>query len=203
MLALFSASKGINFGIQIWGQPYWLIDYGHGLIRRGLVGTLCSFLFDRSNLPRLWNSVLALHLMASIVLLTSIIAWLRRVDPDKPLVLCAVLFLASQFPATLFYNTGYLDVYIYVLAVAGAYWVARGQYVYATCCGFIGPFLHESFFYVWLPILVFLLLDNGSRWYRFGVLLSPVVATIILYFGALKSAAVGARHRYQTMLNKS
>jgi hypothetical protein len=189
-VAVFSASKGLNLGVQIWGQPYWLIDYGHGLIKRGLLGTVYSFLFDRSDFNRIWASVLALHLTACVILLVGMMVWVRERKPDSSLLACAFLFAASQFPPTLFYNTGYFDVYLYLLAAAAAFCAAQGRYLPAAIIGLVAPFIHESFIFVWAPIAFLLLLDDRPQWLRWAAIGAPALATVIIYFGHSQSAAV-------------
>jgi hypothetical protein len=189
LIGLFSAFKGFNSQVQGWGQPYWIVDYGHGLIKRGFLGSVYWTLFDRADLNRIWSSVLTLHLVVSVALLAGIMEWVRQQRPDNALLSVGLLFAASLFMPTLVYLSGYLDVYLYALAAVAAYFAAQGELRPAIGIGIIAPFIHESYIFVWAPIALLLLLKS-TEWPHLIAAAMPVIASMAVYILHSQSAAV-------------
>jgi hypothetical protein len=193
LISFLSYYKGYNPVIQGWGQPYWVVNYSHGLIKRGLLGQVFSFLFHADDLNRHWAAVLVLHSATALSLLAALLLWVRECRADRVLVAVVALFATSQFAPTLAYLTGYLDVYLYTMFLVGALLCVYERYLVTALLGLIGPFIHESFLFVWLP-LVILLFGEGSAPRtvvgRTGVVGTAVVATAVVYVLHSQDAAV-------------
>ena len=188
VLATFSFFKGYNGQIQIWGQPFWLIDYHDGFIKRGLAGAITGFFTDRHNLSRLWSHVLAIHFVLCALILIAIGLW-GLLRAAKPAVLMIVaLFFTSPFLATLAYNTGYLDAPVYLLYVTAVLCLAANWYIAAIVIGCIGPFIHESFAFFWAALIVLAVWRDGFR--RGAWLLLPLLGTVVVLGWHSQSAAV-------------
>lgn len=191
LVASLSYAKGYNPGVQVWGVFHWWVTYEHGLIKRGLIGSLFQWMTHGSNTEEQLRSVVTVHLGASVLLICGL--WLTatrmlltsRGFRDGALVATAwILFFSSQFLPTIGYNTGYLDVYIVVLFGASLIAMAMGQYaIAAILCG-SGPFVHENFMFLWLSTGIFFvsltLCDRRDLIKRGVVLAIPFVSTLIV-----------------------
>ena len=189
--ALFSLTKGLS-SLSIAGEPYWVINYENGLIRRGLLGQIFSFFIDQNDLERVLWAAFYVHITACILLLIGLWSWLRILlnrGGDRILLAIFAIFATSPFLATQALTCGFLDIYLYILIFLAAIAIAREWYVPAAVIGFVAPFVHEGFLFLWFT-LVALVIWEGFTFKRFLVLLSPLVATIIVYFGSTKSAAI-------------
>lgn len=160
IIAIFSFVKGFNGAVQDWGQPYWILDYSQGFIKRGLIGQMFGWMAPSTSLAQKWDTVLQVHLVSSGLLVTGLIFWCWQLSIDRTLGLVIGLFVSSQFLPTLAYNTGFLDVYLYALLLGSMFSVARGSLMPAIILGFVGPFIHESYLFPWLTLP--LLLVHGT-----------------------------------------
>jgi hypothetical protein len=119
-------------------------------------------------------------------------AWLRALlDQGNKGLLLAIfaVFATSQFLPTQAFDAGFLDIYDYILVVAAAVAVLRNFNVLAGAIGFIGPFIHEGFMFVWLALAV-LVWWEGVTLKRILLLLTPLIATFIVYFGPTEQAGI-------------
>jgi hypothetical protein len=197
-ISLLSLFKGFRTDLMGWGEPYWLISYHDGLIRRGLLGQLFSFLYDRNDPSRIRSAALSLNLAMTILLVVGLWTWLRLLlergaDGLSPALF--VVFATSQFLPTLAFDAGFLDVYLYCLILIGVWAILSGMYGAAGIVGFIGPFVHESFLFLWVtPIfLVFwerLTLGKSIPLRLIAILAIPLVTTIVIYFVPSEQACV-------------
>lgn len=196
IVAYLSYLKGYNAGVQVWGEPYWVIDYSQGLIKRALAGQVLNSLMPgdfAANLAQHWKSVLAVHFLFAMILLAAMVLWVRETAPDKLVFGALALFCTSQFLPTLAYNTGYLDVYLYVFLLFACMSVAYGKYLPAIILGFAGPFIHESFIFIWGTLVVLVAAERWTRDRRIekiALLASPVLATLIVYLFHSEAGAI-------------
>jgi hypothetical protein len=194
-LALVSYFKGWNNGIQAWGQPYWVINYSDGFIRRAFLGALFSLFYDSSDVNRLWSAVLTFHTATCMLTLFALLLWLRgclRENNVLVLLSIAAVFATSQFLPTLAYNTGYLDAPLYLLMVIAAASVAGGVYWPAVLIGMVGPLVHDSFIFLWATLAFLMLYDRrpGRTGWKAAVLAGAVLSTAAVYFLPSRAAAM-------------
>ena len=107
LLALISLFKGFSKHVSVWGEPYWLINYNDGLIRRGLLGHLFSLLYDHKDMPRVHAAILGFHWTACFLLIVSIWEWARSLTGNTTILALFAVFAASQFLPTTAYQTGF------------------------------------------------------------------------------------------------
>ncbi len=193
-IALISYVKGWNTGVQVWGEPYWVMSYSDGFVRRALLGSVFSFFYGTGNLSRLWSSVLSFHNAVSILIFLILFFWFHvsvRKTNAYALFAIGAVFATAQFLPTLAYNTGYLDAPVYILFVVAAFCVAMGAYLPAVIIGLVGPFIHESFIFLWatLSILLWHDRDISTRW-RIAVISAAVLSTAVAFFFHSKAAAL-------------
>jgi hypothetical protein len=192
ILCLVSFLKGFALDLRLEQEVYFVINYKNGLIRRGLLGQLFSLFFDQSDLNGVRWGALYFHLTVCTLLLLGLWVWLRillKRGSDGLLVAIFAVFATSQFLATQAYDIGFLDIYDYILVLAATAAILCNLYLLAGVIGFIGPFIHEGFIFVWLALAA-LVLWEGQTAKRIAVLVSPLIATAIVYFVPTEQAGI-------------
>jgi hypothetical protein len=191
-LSLVNFLKGFVLDLQPGIELYFLINYNNGLIRRGLLGHVFSIFFDQSDANQVRWAALYIHVGSCILLLLGLWVWLRTIlhrGVAQFLLAIFAVFATSQFLPTQALDIGYLDVYDYLLVLAAAVAILRNLHVLAGALGFIGPFVHEAFVFIWLPLAVLVLWQNPSP-KKILVLSSPLIATAIVYVFSTEAAII-------------
>lgn len=165
-LVLWSYLKGYAKGCQGWGKYFWLVDYSHGFIKRGFVGTLIRGLgltLDHVSWFTLEAVVAGLHslfALLTIALLVNIqreffIKPRRFIYQPNLLLLSSgwLIFACTQFWPTLGYNSGYLDIYLLFAYSSCFYLFAKQRYLAAAMIGSLMILVHEGFFFLWISLL--------------------------------------------------
>lgn len=127
-----------------------------------------------------------------MVLVFGLWAWLRILlnrGNDGLLLATFAIFATSQFLPTQAFDLGMLSVYDYILVLAATVAILCNLYLLAGVIGFIGPFVHEGFIFVWLALAV-LVLWEGQTAKRIAVLVTPLIATAIVYFIPTEQAGI-------------
>ena len=191
-LLIVSYSRGYVNDLSKWGEPYWVINYHDGLLRRTLVGEIFSWFFNQNNISQLRPVVLYIHLISCLILSAALLAWVRIQNlrtESSFIILIFTLFIGSQFLPRLAHDTGYLDIYVYGLVLASLAFASIQVFIPIILIGIIGPFLNEGFLFVWMTFSILLL------WKRFSIghlliCLVPSISAFILYFFNSESAAL-------------
>jgi hypothetical protein len=179
-LAVLNVTKAFPDALQAYGWPYWRLTWAHGFVRRGLIGSLFQLAFSGARVETQRSAVMALHVALAIALDLALAAWCfalwrRARAADRPLVAAAgaALFL-SPLPTTLLYLAGNLDVFVVAFAAAAAYAWSRSRVRLAAALAAVGVLVHESFVFLWLPI-VLVAASAGVERRRLGWLAAPFV----------------------------
>jgi hypothetical protein len=191
-LALVSYSRGYVTELAKWGEPYWVINYHDGLVRRALVGEVFSWLFNQNDLQRVRLAALSVHFTACMMLLFGIWLWVRRLSEQsqsETILALFALFIGSQFLPRLAHDTGYLDVYVYGLVLVALACAAVEAWGPIVAIGLIGPFLYEGFLFIWLTFVVLFLWERMSR-ARLLLCALPLIPAALLYLGVSETAGV-------------
>lgn len=192
LLTVFGVAKGFAYGISPDVHLYYVINYHDGLVRRGLVGHMLSWVVDQSNLADALAVAAVVYAATNIAVLVLLFAWtasieLRRRDLLAPSLYA--LYAASQFIPTVSYNAGFLDAYDYLLLVLAAIALAKDRLWLAAAVGAVGPFVHDAFIFTWFcPAAVALWLRPNLQ--TCLALSAPLVATAIVYFVPTPEAAI-------------
>jgi hypothetical protein len=197
LFALVAVAVGLNAlkfvgpfaGGMMW--PYWAVTYRHGFVRRGLMGTLFQGLVTDLRLDEQQRIALGFHYALASLLAVGFVAWgmhlaHRRSPRERAIVFTgtAALFLSASFP-TLGDTAGYFDVYVIALAAGGAYLVLSERPLLAGLLTCVGPPIHDSFVFLWAPVLVcatdaVMHAPNRRREaLRLSPTLLPVLATVL------------------------
>ena len=171
---------------------YYVINYGDGIIRRGLIGEIWSWFSPQDDLRSIRSILLAWHPSLVATLITGLLIWVVAIELKRRDFLFLGLFgvfLTSQFVPTLAYDVGYLDPFVFLLIVAATAALARHHYGVVAIAGAIGPFVHEGFLFYWLPLVTVGLWEERSVW-RSVVLALPLSSVACIYLFASKEIAI-------------
>lgn len=192
LLTLFSVAKGFAYGISPDVHLYYVINYHDGLVRRGLIGHMLSWVVDQSNLADTLAVAAIVYAATNIAVLASLFAWTVSIELRRRDLLAAslyALYSASQFIPTVSYGVGFLDAYDYLLLVLATVALAKNRPWLAAAVGAAGPFVHDAFIFTWFcPAVLALWLRPNLR--TCLALSAPLVTTAIVYFVPTPEAAI-------------
>lgn len=157
----FQFRKGLIDQVQGVGLVYWWLDYGDGMVRRGVVGQLFQVFMGTLSQAELAAPVCSLHVavlicLAAAAVIPAAIVFGRLSWRDRlAYAAIALWFFTSQLWSTLAYNVGYLDVYLLLIALAAALCLDRGWTIACAVIMVLGPFVHEYFLFLTPFILAF------------------------------------------------
>ncbi len=173
-----------------FAEAHWLLDYRHGLLKRGLVGEVVwsvGRVFGvrpgETTIAVLSGLVFAAFVAALLVVSLRVIARSRW---SPAAVLTSVAFFSSPFVVMSAHFFGYFDSLIVLLAIVSVALVLRGRVWSAASLQTIAVLVHESSVVVGLPVVCFawlLVRANGSRDARapsFWPLLLPIAGLVAL-----------------------
>jgi hypothetical protein len=152
-VCFISYVRGLNYSVQPWGTPYFYLNYSEGIVKRGLIGSLFSPFAQGDSLDA---AIVFSHWALSVLLVLTLWAGCRRTFPGTRnglAIALLLLFACSQFLPTLAYNTGYLDVYVFVLYAWAGVAIANEYPVAVVILGFVSPFVHELSIFLWASLL--------------------------------------------------
>jgi hypothetical protein len=187
VVAVLSFAKNYTYLNQL-GDPYFFFSYSDGFIKRGLVGHIFNTIYPGASPEATRNGALWSFFVTSMLIVALIEVWVWRVA--RKWIALFALFAASQFLPTLGYDAGYLDAYIYVLAIVAYMAFAGDRLMIAAVVGFVGPFVHESFVFLWLPLAILAVWRGGLRPVHALALGVPILSALIVYFGHSQAAAI-------------
>jgi hypothetical protein len=176
--------------VHVYVAPFWRLTYGHGFVRRGLVGTLFQWMVHARSTEEQESAAVAIQATAVAALAVAVsIEAVRLARSGQTATRFAVLtgvvaLLLSRLVPTLGRNEGALDVYLILLTFVSARAFDRGRVLLAIALASIGPFIHEAFLFQWCAVVVLALRPDGtSIWTRLrkrGIVLLPIVLAIVV-----------------------
>lgn len=189
--------------VQGWAQYLWQIDYDFGFIRRALLGSVFRLFTGDLSASARDDAVLVVHYVSlGLWFLLVIGCYLvglskseYRARHTTTLILAAAL--AAPAISTLSYNTGLADLFMQVLVLLAFVALVRENMPGFLACGLLGPFIHEAFLFIWMPLGCFALIGwvvNGSAKNRAWVAASfaPIVSWALVEFLDNPTAAANA-----------
>jgi hypothetical protein len=188
VVAVLSFAKNFSHELNPGGDPYFFFTYSDGFIKRGLVGHVFNTIYPGASPEATRAAALRSFTTASMLIVALLVVWFRQVAREW--IALFALFAASQFLPTLGYDTGYLDVYVYVLAIVASMAFVREGLLIVAIVGFVGPFVHETFVFMWLPLVILAVWRGGLRPVHVLALSAPILGALIVYFGHSQAAAV-------------
>lgn len=200
--ALVNLMKGVQLGVDVAAFPFWSLSYRYGFVRRGLAGTVFRSLTGGLPDESRRAVILQLHVVVVIaviaILASATVRLLARASMRTRhivFVASAALFLSQLLP-TLTMRVGFFDAYLVLLFLVAAALATSRRWIAAGVVGAIGPFIHDGFVFLWLPILVAAGADvlrgrfDPKERRRVAFVLLPIVAAVSI-LGAHDSEALG------------
>ena len=204
--ALYSYQRGAITVVQDWGRPFFSIDYSSGPIKRGLVGQVAGLLIDRGDEEAMTRAILGAHLVLAGLLIHLLIEAARSIgragSHQRAAVNCVlVLLIGSQLLPTTAYNTGYFDVYIFVVYAVLALVIPADRPIWASAVASVGLLIHEVSLFFFLSFVVLSATRAAgrgelSRALALRLLALPGLTALLLY--ALHSNSAAATEVEQT-----
>ena len=137
-LAVVAYFKGAIEEIRPYAIVYHVVNYGDGLIRRGLPGEMLSWFVQQKDMIAVRAAANAAYIALQAILAAMLFAWVVCIDlrrRDYLLFGLLGVFVASQFVPTLAFDNTYLDVYLYILLIIAAVGFARNWPVAIIAAG--------------------------------------------------------------------
>ena len=188
VIAVLSFAKNFSYQLNPWGDPYFFFSYADGFIKRGLVGHIFNTIYPGAS-PEATRAIALLSCtVASLLIVALLMLWFWQAA--RGWIVLFALFAASQFLPTLGYDTGYLDAYVYALAIIASMALAGDKLVIVVIVGLLGPVVHESFVFLWLSLAILAVWRGGIRLGHVAALCTPILSTLIVYFGHSQAAAI-------------
>lgn len=186
--AVLSFAKDYSHELNPWGDPYFFFSYSDGFIKRGLVGHIFNTVHPGASPEATRAVALWSFTITSLLIIALLMVWFFQVAREW--IALFALFAASQFLPTLGCDTGYLDAYVYVLAIIAFIAFAHDRLLIVAVTGFMGPFVHESFVFLWLPLAILAVWRGGLKPVHAVALCAPVLSALIIYYGHSQGAAI-------------
>lgn len=133
-----------------WAEAHWLLGYGQGIYKRGLVGTFVSALFppERAHAAEMFISVVAV----ALTVWAACIAW--RISLRQPLPV-ALVMASSPLIVMWGHLTGYFDFFLFVLTFLALCTFKKQKPFVASLLLTIGILIHESILLTGFPVMLF------------------------------------------------
>ncbi len=175
LLALFMLAgvvgvlKGLTPTLDPRKEFYWLFSYQYGFIKRGLIGTLVHPLLRLRPFDDLKPMIIGAHVIVCLWIIVALQMLFRDAvrrtegrDARFTLVLAFLCLMCSPLMPVLAHDSGYVDVYLIALVLAGLWFVLHGRYGAAAVAAAAGPLIHEGFVFLWCPLAIMLLWSSAT-----------------------------------------
>ena len=180
MLSVFTVCTGVllfwtmSRGFRLphpYGVGHWLINYNHGFIKRGMIGTLVQPLFHAKS-PDEIRLIIETLSMASLIGLGAALIYASRIifsrehGGNPAFVFPVIVFATSSFPTVAASMNGYFDHFLELITLAGILMVSRGRFYVVPFLGVFALCIHELFFIYGLPPLILAVLLKTAEMRR-------------------------------------
>jgi len=141
---------------NLYGASQWVLSYDHGLIRRGLVGTIMKLWIPIVTIEDVHHSALIAYCFFLLCLLIAIYFIMRYKDKNGRLFRIILLFVAC--PATialLARNIGRFDLFLTMILFLSMMLLSIERYTWLIPIFMtMAMFIHESFLILYAPTIV-------------------------------------------------
>ncbi|MBN1335200.1 MAG: hypothetical protein JXB39_04510, partial [Deltaproteobacteria bacterium] len=149
---------------------HWLLDWRHGLVKRGFVGTLVSPLYAWKAPSEVGDVVTTLSLLVLVAALVALAVGALRLarsatrPPDEAMLGGAALVLASSpLPVSMAYTAGFFDRFLELATLGAVAALARRRFATIPILVCAGVLVHELFLLYGLPVLLFAVLVSSVK----------------------------------------
>jgi hypothetical protein len=180
-LCAWSFNKGNSWAFHNSEDYFWVSTYAHGLVRRGLIGTLLVPLLQHADLTRLMMIVLAIN-RAGLGLITMVLllAVARQTRHSGAAWVLAALFASAPFMGQTAFLVGFPDglVALMLAALTAAAW--RGPPILVLALAVTAALFHEFVPLVALPgVCLAACLRQGIGMAARAAMVASVLAVIL------------------------
>ena len=182
-LGLIAFAKGIRIP-NLWSGTQAMINYDHGLVKRGLFGATFGHWFHLERYVHF--TVVSTLLMAALVglllLLIGQSGVFQRIGLGEPVAVFASSYAVTYFASLI----GYLDIPLGILAV-GTLLIRnpRLRFVCSVPVCIAALMIHELFFFVFLPAVLFSFVLDGALDKAARKMSWVMIAVLVLLSGAV------------------
>lgn len=184
MTGWLSYIRGKTNQLQIFGEPFFYLDYSAGFIKRGLIGSIFGVARKSLDKEAISSLILNTHwTISALVFLIFLFLLFSTFAKEKMTAFVVMMLLAcSQFMPTQAYNTAYLDIFVFLAYGAAVFAFIQKRFIITSIVCLTGLLIHENFIFLWLPISI-LAVNAPFERNRFLSLASPFFfLLLILYF---------------------
>jgi hypothetical protein len=160
--------KGLTPALDPRREFYWLFSYEYGFIKRGLIGTIVRPVLALGSFDDLKPMIIGAHVITCVgiifvlqILFQDAVRRSERRDARITLALAFLCLMCSPLMPVLAHDSGYVDVYMIALVLAGLWLVLHERYGAAAVTVAAGPLIHEGFIFLWAPLAI-LLVRSGA-----------------------------------------
>jgi hypothetical protein len=161
--------KGLTPALDPRKEFYWLFSYQYGFIKRGLIGTVVHPLLKWWSFDDLKPLIVGAHVIACfsiIFVLQMLFQEAVRRDQQRDaritLTFAFLCLMCSPLMPVLAHDSGYVDVYLIALVLAGLWLVLHEHYGAAAFVVVAGPLIHEGFIFLWSPVAIMLVWSSAT-----------------------------------------
>ncbi|HEY6953233.1 MAG TPA: hypothetical protein VI758_12575 [Bacteroidota bacterium] len=177
---------------NIYVASQWVLSYDHGLIRRGLIGTIVKLWAPIVTIEDVQRAAFIAYCVFLVFLLAGSYALLKHKERNGRLFRLILVFLVT--PATvplLARDLGRFDMFLTIIALLSMAIVSLGRHVWLIPILMVAAmFIHESFLILYAPTIVaatiFVYVWNRRETTILATLVGSVTALVtaflILYF---------------------
>lgn len=178
----FSVLKTIRFPND-WSEAHWMLDYKFGFIKRGLVGEILGWFFQKNEFNILILSGGILFLLYTVIFIIAVKESFRRENSLYSLLFFVTFFL-SQYIIFSAHLIGYLDHIVFLMAILSVFLIKRKNIFWASVVAAISIFIHELSFFLLLPVSCFALVVTYTDVEKFSrkALLSAGITKKLIAF---------------------
>ena len=163
-LYLFALSFSVFKTIRVpgqWAVAHWLMDYRFGFIKRGLLGEIFGFFFEKNEFNILILSSVVLFMLYAALFIIAVGNTWKNYSIEK--VLFYTVFFLSQYIIFSAHLIGYFDHLIFLMTLLSVCLIRDKKIVPASLIMAFSIVAHEISFVLMVPVCIFALMMNEFR----------------------------------------
>jgi hypothetical protein len=195
----------------MYGASQWALSYDHGLIRRGLVGTLMKLWVPIVSVEDIHRIAFLAYCFFLLVLLTVSYFLLRYKEKNGQLFRLILLFLSAPVTLSLVArDLSRFDLFLTLLTLLSMILLSLKKYIWLVPVFMVSAmFIHESFLVLYTPTiaaaLFFVYIWNNKEKQILTTLIVSVVSTAAAFFILYKygNPSLGYEEFYRSIQSRA
>ena len=151
-----TVARGFRFPNN-YSQSHWLLDYRFGFMKRGFVGSICSFFTSILGVKMTSG---AITVLSSIVYAAFIVSFLilafmllKKYDYSRNISAIILIFVSSPFFVMSGHLFGYFDALLFVVVISSLFLIEKEHFLPAALISSMAILVHESYLLIGLPVV--------------------------------------------------